>query len=116
MLDRIEWGPGATILACTAVALGLIGTLAVPAMKALGYVSASWMVIAAVAALFAVLYWIGSAGLAAGRAQSRAKAQEIAPILRPRTLHRTYEKFSRNDDCPCGSGLKVKRCHVELSR
>lgn len=116
MFGRIDWGPGATILACTAVVIGLIGTVAVPAVKALGYVSASWLEVVAVAGAFTVLYWLGSAGLAAGRAQSREKAQEIEPILRPRTLHRTYDKFGRNEDCPCGSGRKVKRCHVELSR
>jgi len=28
------------------------------------------------------------------------------------TVHRTQKKVGRNDPCPCGSGLKYKKCHL----
>ena len=29
------------------------------------------------------------------------------------TLTRTVKKIGRNDPCPCGSGKKFKRCHID---
>ncbi len=30
----------------------------------------------------------------------------------PPTYKRGYDKIHRNDKCPCGSGLKYKKCHL----
>ncbi|MCD1294144.1 anaerobic sulfatase maturase [Methanocella sp. CWC-04] len=42
--------------------------------------------------------------------QNRAPA-EIMQILAGEQARRSYVKIGRNDPCPCGSGLKFKRCH-----
>ena len=31
--------------------------------------------------------------------------------LQPAAVHRTGPKVGRNDPCPCGSGVKYKKCH-----
>ena len=36
---------------------------------------------------------------------------EMAEVMHPRTIVRGGPKVGRNDDCPCGSGLKFKKCH-----
>lgn len=40
-----------------------------------------------------------------------AKAQEVN---KPIPLTRTHAKVGRNDNCPCGSGLKYKNCHGKI--
>jgi preprotein translocase subunit SecA len=29
------------------------------------------------------------------------------------TVHRSDDKVGRNDPCPCGSGKKYKKCHLQ---
>ncbi len=36
---------------------------------------------------------------------------DMAEVMHPRTIVRDGPKVGRNDDCPCGSGLKFKKCH-----
>jgi preprotein translocase subunit SecA len=42
---------------------------------------------------------------------SAAGAGEAAAAEPQRTVKRTVEKVGRNDECPCGSGKKYKKCH-----
>jgi SWIM/SEC-C metal-binding protein len=35
---------------------------------------------------------------------------DVERLLNPPTARRTGEKVGRNDPCPCGSGLKYKKC------
>jgi uncharacterized protein YecA (UPF0149 family) len=39
-------------------------------------------------------------------AASQSQSQE-----KPKPFKRSVPKVGRNDPCPCGSGLKYKRCH-----
>ncbi len=42
-----------------------------------------------------------------GRAETEARLEAAGKIVH----HRPEKKVGRNDPCPCGSGLKFKRCH-----
>jgi hypothetical protein len=60
----------------------------------------------------------GIEDIAGGRALLLAKAVELADrfgdpqgLLSPvKHIHKTAPKIGRNEPCPCGSGLKYKRC------
>ena len=41
----------------------------------------------------------------------QAPSRQPAPNLRPLPLGTDLAKVGRNDDCPCGSGKKFKKCH-----
>jgi len=53
----------------------------------------------------------------AGLLQRGRPAEEIMPLIRvaddrrEKTLEAAFARAGRNDPCPCGSGLKFKRCH-----
>ena len=51
----------------------------------------------------------GEAGPAVGPPDAFAPAPSAQPA--PTTPQRTGPKVGRNDPCPCGSGLKYKKCH-----
>jgi preprotein translocase subunit SecA len=66
----------------------------------------------------------GGNGAAASRPAQGARQGAKAPVRQPQPAKvmasagapaagsaETYEKVGRNDPCPCGSGLKYKRCH-----
>ena len=42
--------------------------------------------------------------------QLRSNAEGNAP-QKQKTVKRSVPKVGRNDQCPCGSGLKYKKCH-----
>jgi preprotein translocase subunit SecA len=44
-----------------------------------------------------------------GQARERA-ARDAGRARRPRTIKRVEPRVGRNDDCPCGSGKKYKKC------
>jgi preprotein translocase subunit SecA len=46
----------------------------------------------------------------ATRAQMEAGAEGSQSTERPKPIVRDKPKVQRNDPCPCGSGLKYKRC------
>ena len=48
--------------------------------------------------------------LALGEEPSNGSSQASAPVVQ-RVLDGKYDGVGRNDDCPCGSGRKFKRCH-----
>lgn len=51
-------------------------------------------------------------GLVLGRFVGALKESFLAATPgRPTTYRRPGSKIGRNDPCPCGSGLKYKRCH-----
>jgi preprotein translocase subunit SecA len=45
-----------------------------------------------------------------------AQQQKKRERSNPRQVKRRHRKIGRNEPCPCGSGLKYKRCHGRLSR
>ena len=46
-----------------------------------------------------------------GRPQRMMMSRGDGPVQKPATYRRDGQKVGRNDPCPCGSGLKYKRCH-----
>jgi preprotein translocase subunit SecA len=50
-------------------------------------------------------------GQAKGRALGRAAGQAATGVLPRRSATAAPKKVGRNDPCPCGSGLKYKKCH-----
>src|SRR5690606_17685781 len=50
--------------------------------------------------------------MAAELAQRRAPANVMFTLAREKLeLERQFAQVGRNDPCPCGSGLKFKKCH-----
>ncbi|MBA3373081.1 MAG: SEC-C domain-containing protein, partial [Euzebyaceae bacterium] len=53
-------------------------------------------------------YAVGGDATTAAGASAQRQADAAAP---PQQTVRNEDKVGRNDPCPCGSGLKYKRCH-----
>lgn len=58
---------------------------------------------------------------------AKAKAASVESVVgapemptfrfrKPRPVVRDYEKIGRNDPCPCGSGLKYKKCCLDSGK
>ncbi|MPZ88947.1 MAG: preprotein translocase subunit SecA [Nitriliruptorales bacterium] len=54
---------------------------------------------------------VGAPGSAAARGVGSAAAAASAAATAQKAGAATSEKVGRNDPCPCGSGLKYKKCH-----
>ncbi|OWY19466.1 preprotein translocase subunit SecA [Sphingobacteriales bacterium UPWRP_1] len=53
----------------------------------------------------------GASGIANNQAPPAPQQQTNAEPQKPQTFKRTLPKIGPNDPCPCGSGLKYKKCH-----
>jgi preprotein translocase subunit SecA len=55
-------------------------------------------------------------GLGDSRDAMDAAANQSQAKEKPKPFKRNMPKVGRNDPCPCGSGLKYKRCHgIEIA-
>jgi len=107
-LDHIDWQPGVTLAACFVVLVGIVGMIAGVFWGALE-ISSHDAIMGRWAFLFAasaVAYLFGAACFAAIRRQRREEARDLMDA----------HPFVPNEDCPCGSGSKVKHCHDELAQ
>lgn len=47
------------------------------------------------------------------QASPRNKTEKKGTRYAGQPLQRAYPKFKKNEPCPCGSGLKYKKCHMK---
>ncbi len=55
--------------------------------------------------------WIADLSTASSHCMSRLREDGS---LKGETFHKKYTDVGRNDECPCGSGLKFKKCCMKL--
>lgn len=58
---------------------------------------------------------IAAAAAALAQESTGKRPPRASKVWKPETHRRPHPKVGRNAPCPCGSGLKFKRCHLRRS-
>lgn len=51
-----------------------------------------------------------------GNTLTKKQADQLRRASRATAKQRRRGKVGRNEPCPCGSGLKFKKCHLDMAR